>query len=323
MRPYFDGGGGSHIAQRYSAWPIAEQTGPIYGVGPSKMPPALHTHIDGDPPLSLALVDALFRRRARAILDDPGDLPDESGKGLFIRYLNELSPDHTADGIMYIVAIVWNVKRPGLLCGHLVERVECRRYPSPSRRRALLFTAKSPGVAPELETPDTVFDETVESTGYAKSVAELLADLRGRIALPVQDLAHMCGMRRRQYYNLMAGQQPTPSSERQIRLVHAHAVHLYGALQERSDLVRAAVLTPLGDAGESYYDVAIAEDAARLRDSFAHLLKTIERPAGQLATDALPPSGRLRPGHPAWERAAELLVARGSEETPADPDSDR
>jgi hypothetical protein len=165
--------------------------------------------------------------------------------------------------------------------------------------------------------------KTALTSGVAQAtVAEVVRGLRNMIDLPVQDLARMCGVSRRQFYNLMnGGSQPAATQERRLRDLHAKAGNLYVLLDEEATSVRAAVLTPLATGVGSFYDAAVSGNPPEIDAAFEQLLGTVRR--GATRAVALAPSGLLRPDHPAWDQASELLGMRGSESISHDGSDER
>src|SRR5690606_15305321 len=94
--------------------------------------------------------------------------------------------------------------------------------------RLLIATASSPArVAPAQMGLDDI-----HRGGYTHDMgkAELTEQMRGFVDLPVQDLARMCGIGRRQYYNLMrrkAETMKTAEGEQRLRLVHHYLRDLH------------------------------------------------------------------------------------------------
>ena len=149
-----------------------------------------------------------------------------------------------------------------------------------------------------------------------ETVAELAKDLRTKIDLPVQDLAEMCGVRRRQFYNLLNGtSQPSTTLERRFRQLHRMVSEIHDLLDRQPERVRAAVLTPLPDELGSFFDVAASGDADQLELAFLHLTRAIKR--GETAERAIPPSGRLAPGTDGEISGEQLREAKASEALPA------
>ena len=109
-------------------------------------------------------------------------------------------------------------------------------------------------------------------TLVAQPVNELASQMRDLVDLPVQDLARMCGLRRRQYYNVMSGEAASTRSEQLMRLLHAELTALWQELDSDPALVRSAVLTPLEAFDHAtFYDIAVEGDTGKLRAAFGKL----------------------------------------------------
>ena len=90
-----------------------------------------------------------------------------------------------------------------------------------------------------------------------------LATGRSQAGLPVQDLAAMFGIKRRQFYNLLSGED-TPDIARELRI--GRVTNAITQLSELADgnsrKVRTYLLARLD--GDSVYDAAVADDEDRL-----------------------------------------------------------
>lgn len=118
-------------------------------------------------------------------------------------------------------------------------------------------------------------------TPDASSLAQLVRDLRDRIDLPVEDIAAMVGVRRRQFYNLMSGETASSAGEARVRLIHMIVGELEAALDgDRADL-RAAILMPVGERYETFHSAAASGDLDLTRAIGRELVDRIE--AGQVA----------------------------------------
>jgi hypothetical protein len=143
------------------------------------------------------------------------------------------------------------------------------------------------------------------------SLADVTQDLRRLADLPVQDIARMCGVGRRQYYNLMRGTaetMKTAQAEQHIRLLHCYLQELSQELGDDASTVRSAVLLPL-DAFErrSFHDVAAAGNDEELKRAYEVL--STELAAGRGVPDRLSPSGTFAPSEEAWRGAADYSRA--------------
>jgi len=156
-------------------------------------------------------------------------------------------------------------------------------------------------VVPDMSVISAVESGTVDQ---ALSLAAVCAEMRALIDLPVQDLARMVGIGRRQFYNLMNGETPAMRSsedERRLRQVHDQLKSLSSVSHGDSSL-RSAVLTPLPDLqGKSFFDAAESGDT--------QLLET-----GSKIQEQLPPSGTFPSGDPRWKDAAAVLFDDSSTE---------
>jgi hypothetical protein len=156
-------------------------------------------------------------------------------------------------------------------------------------------------------------DETVEAAAQVRmsqpSLAALTEQMRELVDLPVQDLARMCGIGRRQYYNLLSGKaeaMKTPDAEQRVRLVHRYLFDLHERLGS-SATVRAAVLMPLqGSDMQSLLEVGGNGDVALLKWAYDDLDRQLT--AGTTPSpDALPPSGTFPADDPRWREAESFL----------------
>jgi hypothetical protein len=143
---------------------------------------------------------------------------------------------------------------------------------------------------------DVASGVTVGTTQPAEAVLldipEALKRARSQAGLPVQDLAAMFGIGRRQFYNLVSADQTT-DDERAVRI--ARVTEAVGKVSEwvgpNSRKVRALLLARIE--GDSIYDAAVADDDLRLEQA----LERAYSAAAQAATlpRRLPPSQRSTP----------------------------
>ncbi len=105
-----------------------------------------------------------------------------------------------------------------------------------------------------------VLQETAQEVLDAPSLADLLNDLRDQVYFPAGDVAALCGVKRRQFYNLLAGASPNPQRDQHIRLVCKITTALSDAVGGDPIKVRAALLMPVSDDYRSLYDAAVAQD---------------------------------------------------------------
>jgi hypothetical protein len=145
-------------------------------------------------------------------------------------------------------------------------------------------------------------------------VPEALQEARMRAGLPVQDLAAMFGIKRRQFYNLISGEDaPDPTRERRIARVTEAIRQVSELLGANSRKTRAFLLARLD--GDSLYEAAVAGDEGRISQALERALiasgETVARPR-------LAPSRRATPE----EAAAVRDFIRATRDQMGDSDSD-
>jgi hypothetical protein len=140
------------------------------------------------------------------------------------------------------------------------------------------------------------------------SLAEVAEKMRDLVDLPVQDIARMAGIGRRQYYNILRGKAETRRSSADEQRFHL-LYELLSQLHERlgdARAVRGALLMPLEELDfRSFIDVA-AESASGLPSAYDALVAALN--AGRVPRGRrLPPSGKMSPDDPRWAEAADFL----------------
>jgi len=129
-------------------------------------------------------------------------------------------------------------------------------------RRAIPSVWQQP-IATIVQTP-----ATVEEAPIVIDIPEELTEARAKAGLPVQDLAAMFGIKRRQFYNLVSGDDvPDTGRERRIALVVDALRRISDQVGGNSRKVRTLVLARLD--GDSVYDAAVADDADRVERALA------------------------------------------------------
>jgi hypothetical protein len=93
-------------------------------------------------------------------------------------------------------------------------------------------------------------------------VPSALREARSRAGLPVQDLAAMFGVKRRHFYNLLAGGGDETERMPRIAQVTSAIAQVSDWAGHNSRKARTLLLTRL--AGDSIYDAAVADDEGRL-----------------------------------------------------------
>lgn len=140
---------------------------------------------------------------------------------------------------------------------------------------------------------------------FVRPLTEIADGLRDHIDLPVQDIAKMCGVERRQFYNLIDGTTKKPQQEAHIRLVFEIAAELHERLGDAQS-VRAALLTPLEGTGfDSLYEISTQLDADQLRRGREELLRHLAE--GRRLEDAPAPTANFRANDPRWKDADAFL----------------
>jgi hypothetical protein len=191
--------------------------------------------------------------------------------------------------------------------------------PEPVRGRVLLVIVDAvytvggwPVSAAAVEPAETVAELiTAEPVSGALSLAEATEQMRHLVDLPVVDLARMCGLGRRQYYNLLRGKvttMKTPQAEQHIRLMHSYLQEMNGVFDGDVSKVRSALLMPLEAYGHaSFLDIASAGDPGRTQTAYAAL--SAELPAAEKLPERLPPSGTQVASDHSWQDAAAYMDA--------------
>ncbi len=131
--------------------------------------------------------------------------------------------------------------------------------------------------------------ESVEDPSHAtRPLSAVLKSFRESIDIPVADLARMIGLRRRQFYNLLADNPTSADTEIRIRRLAVEIERLATATEGGPEVMRAAVLTPVGPDAMSLFDVAAEGDQERLKDTVAILLRQIETRGVRRTRRAIP-----------------------------------
>jgi hypothetical protein len=168
---------------------------------------------------------------------------------------------------------------------------------------AAVAATAAPGSA--LETP------SVEVVPALMDVPTVLQRARQRAGLPVQDLAAMFGIGRRQYYNLAGGEQNTDDARTERIAWVTDVINQVSALLDgNSRRVRQLLLARLD--GDSIFDAAVAND-------YDAVVRALER-----ATEAVRSGHPLRHHLPPSARAtsSEAAAVRGFVRATRDASSD-
>jgi hypothetical protein len=138
-------------------------------------------------------------------------------------------------------------------------------------------------------------------------LAEVAAQMRDFVDLPVQDLARMAGLGRRQYYNLMRGKaasMKTSDDEKRFRLLHRFLGRLQKQLGD-ARTVRGVVLQPLGNFElRSFFDVAVGGDLSEMASAYDFLAEGLQ---DAVPANRLPPSATVAADDPRWDDVSAFL----------------
>jgi hypothetical protein len=123
-------------------------------------------------------------------------------------------------------------------------------------------------------------------------VAAGLQSARSQAGLPVQDLAAMFGIKRRQFYNLLSNEQETePDRVPRIARVTDAIAKVSSWVGGNSRNVRALLLARLD--GDSIYDAAVAGDEARIASAIERAYSAAAQ--GSSLAHRVVPSNRATP----------------------------
>jgi transcriptional regulator with XRE-family HTH domain len=123
-------------------------------------------------------------------------------------------------------------------------------------------------------------------------VPAVLREARAQAGLPVQDIAAMFGISRRQFYNLVSGEQNTDDG-RAPRIARVADVIRQASLQVGGNRRQTRQLLLARLHGESIYDAALLDDQERVGLALERAAAAIRD--GQSLLYRLPPSGRATP----------------------------
>jgi transcriptional regulator with XRE-family HTH domain len=132
--------------------------------------------------------------------------------------------------------------------------------------------------------------QQLQSGVVVLDVPTQLQEARLQAGLPVQDVAAMFGVKRRQYYNLMNGDSPSLDTERRIGPV-SEAIRRIASAAGNPRTTRSAILARIE--GDSVFDAATSGDTERLELATTRAVDVIE--SGQPLRKRLPPSLRATP----------------------------
>jgi transcriptional regulator with XRE-family HTH domain len=123
-------------------------------------------------------------------------------------------------------------------------------------------------------------------------VPAALREARAQAGLPVQDLAALFGISRRQFYNLVSGEQNTDAS-RAPRIARVADTIRQASLYAGGNRRRTRQLLLARLHGDSIYDATLVDDQERVGLALERAAAAIRD--GQSLPHRLPPSGRATP----------------------------
>src|SRR5262249_55169065 len=110
---------------------------------------------------------------------------------------------------------------------------------------------------------------SVQGVQPVLALADVVNQLRILVDLPVHDIARMCGLGRRQFYNLLNGSSTTSDLEARIRILHSYISELGDRLGHDRAKLRSAILSALPSLEfRSFYGLAAEGDAAPLHRAY-------------------------------------------------------
>jgi hypothetical protein len=148
--------------------------------------------------------------------------------------------------------------------------------------------------------------ELVETTAPPDPLPDLLVRLRRQLDMPVGDLARMLGLGRRHFYNLSAGGNASRETESRVRTVSAMVTQLHDELDD-AELVRAAILTPVGRSTLTFYEVAERGGIDELRAMLDALIRRIHGRGIRRVRRAVPRRATAQQREERNRRAGEAL----------------
>jgi hypothetical protein len=142
-------------------------------------------------------------------------------------------------------------------------------------------------------------------------VADELEAIRSLTGLPVHDIARLCGLQRRQVYNLLDGLETEPRRAAAVREVARSLAVLAERLGSQAAL-RSAILAPLDAQGRTFLDLASRQSAGSVARAAAALDAYLDRLGG-----ARPPLRVASARRQDRAEAVRLLREMHGDDTPA------
>ncbi len=114
-------------------------------------------------------------------------------------------------------------------------------------------------VAEVLSSPSLVRDDRIDHE---------LSSIRSLTDLSVNDIARLCGIKRRQIYNLLEGGETDPHRAANIRRI-AQSIEKWSGRFPRPSMFRSALLAPLDNAQRNFIDIASADESGAVTRAIA------------------------------------------------------
>jgi hypothetical protein len=147
----------------------------------------------------------------------------------------------------------------------------------------------------------------INATPGPPELAGVTRRVRDLAGLPVNDVARMVGIGRRQFYNLLEHGSTSPETELRLRHLAAQLERLAGVVGEDSAAIRSALLTPVGEPPRSLFEAALASEDSSLGAIFDALLNRIERRGLRQVRRAVPRRRATEAGEQAPDRLRKAL----------------
>lgn len=109
---------------------------------------------------------------------------------------------------------------------------------------------------------------------FESPLSEVAKSLRAEVDLPVSKIAEMCGIGRRQFYNLLDGTTAASRNEDWIRALGESVGTIFHAYGEDPEVVRDVLQRPVD--GTTYVDAACEQDQFGLRSAHEAALMRID-----------------------------------------------
>ena len=157
----------------------------------------------------------------------------------------------------------------------------------------------------DIAEPD-LCEKEIDVSPVPEPLPEILKRLRCQLDLPIGDLARVLGLGRRHFYNLSSGANASRETETRVRALSAMVAQLNDELDD-AELVRAAVLTPIGPSALTFYEVAERGDSDELSAVLEALIRRIRGRGIRRIKRAVPRPATVQQHEERKRRAREAL----------------